>query len=89
MSFAAVQHVATSVNNNSNLLNKRKRFSGAISSALNKTKNQTNFVSDTPNEIQNPLVQLQIEHKRKQLQTNVATVLYSVVLVMFFYLLLS
>jgi hypothetical protein len=89
MSFAAVQHVSTSVNNDSNLLNKRKRFNGDITSSLNTTKNQTNFPLQTPNEIQNPLEQLQIENKRKQLQTKVATVVYSMVLVMFFYLLIS
>lgn len=89
MSFGAIQHMVTSVKNNSNLLNKRKRFEKGMGLSSSKVKKETSFPSATPDQIRKLREQLQAENKRKQLQTNVATVVFGVILVMFLYLLIS
>jgi hypothetical protein len=89
MSFGAIQHMVTSVKNNSNLLNKRKRFEKGMGLSSSKAKKETSFPSATPHQIRKLREQLQAENKRKQLQTNVATVVFGVILVMFLYLLIN
>ena len=89
MSFGAIQHMVTSVKNNSNLLNKRKRFEKGMGLSSSKVKKETSFPSATPDQIRKLREQLQAENKRKQLQTNVATVVFGVILIMFLYLLIS
>ena len=81
--------MVTSVKNNSNLLNKRKRFEKGMGLSSSKVKKETSFPSATHNKIRKLREQLQAENKRKQLQTNVATVVFGVILVMFLYLLIS
>lgn len=79
----------TSVKNNSQLLSKRERFKKGMGLSSSRLKSETSFPSATPLQIQKLRRQLQAENKRKQLQTNVATVVFSIILVMFFYLLLN
>lgn len=64
MSFGAIQHMVTSVKNNSNLLNKRKRFKKGTDLSSSKFKKETNFPSATPYQIQKLREQLQTEKKR-------------------------
>lgn len=89
MSFGAIQHMVITTKNNANLLNKRERFKKGFGLSTGKKSARTEFPQISAIEIKTLRAQLQAENKRKQLQTNIATVVFGLVLVMFVYLLLN